>query len=105
MSIIQPVTSPTVEQRQARAVARINASINGLYRQMLTVYNANMEIVWSNSDGLTPQQVLDGFTTEGGELLRLTAALTTAVNTATPDVIPPPSVVLNVAEDGTVTIG
>lgn len=108
MSLIYFTTTaltPT-QQTQAATRDRMTNDINTLFGQMLDCYNRNMTSVWSNPDGLQPQQVLDGFNTDAGELFRLAGVLNTAINTTVSGTIPDaiiPTLTFN--NNGTVTIG
>ena len=77
-----------------------------LLRQMASVFNQNMADVWSNSGGLTPQQVLDGFSTDAAELCNAASNLADLINSIAPgtvDETPPETLTTN--SDGSITVG
>jgi hypothetical protein len=104
--IILPETLATTDTQKLQAQVRtqIIADINSLFGNMLSVFNTNMARVWAQGT-LTPQQVLDGFSTDAGELFRLAGILQTAINSAhagTVSTTTPATVTVN--SDGTVTL-
>lgn len=50
-----------IELAQAKARAETTADSDKLFDFMLAIFNNGMNRVWRNTDGLTPQQVFDGF--------------------------------------------
>jgi hypothetical protein len=109
MAIIQtPPTSPvlTDAQKKARVKSQILGSSNQLFRQMVNIFSSNMQAVWNNADGLTPQQVMDIFGTDAGALVTGAAGLAALINATVPTTVNPTAPqTLTVNEDGTVTVG
>jgi hypothetical protein len=110
MAIINPQPQapslPPVEELAKAVRAEVSNSINGLFGDMLKVYNSCMSLVWQHPT-LSPQQVLDAYGSDAAELFRLAATLKGAVNAAVAGTIPdndtPKPFTIN--EDGTVTVG
>jgi hypothetical protein len=113
MSIINPIPAtpapapaPTTAQSQAKLVASVKSSSNILFRQMVKTFNNQFANIWSNADGLTPQQAFTAFGTNAADLCQLSNTLATAINAAAPNTVStatPSPLVYNT--DGTVTVG
>jgi len=107
MSIINfnSVAQTDLQQKQAVVRDKITKDINDVLRMMLDTYNRDMQLVWANSSGLTPQQVLDGFGKDAQQLFFLAGLLEKTVNATANGTIPqqtlPP---LTMNADGSVTI-
>lgn len=107
MSIINfnSVAQTDLQQKQGVVRDKIIKDINDVLRMMLDTYNRDMQLVWANSSGLSPQQVLDGFGKDAQQLFFLAGLLEKTVNATAPGTIPdqvlPP---LTMNSDGSVTI-
>jgi len=105
MSLLDGPSIP-VENLQLRLKAQTQAQIRQLFTQMTVVFTTCFNNIWENPDGLTPQQAIDAFGTDGVELFRLAWILQEAANEAKAGTLtqtPPVEVTKN--QDGTVTIG
>ena len=90
-----------------QANVRINtiASMRDLLSRMIGTYEIIMSSVWNNSDGLTPQQVLDGFGNNAGELFQLAGLCANTIITAAPGTtLSQPTKTFTINPDGTVTV-
>jgi hypothetical protein len=103
MPIITNQQTPTADDRKAAAKQSIHSTINSLYSAMIVAYRRCMDTVWKHPT-LAPQEILDAFGTDAGELFRLAGILKNAINAATPNTIPDSTVDVTVNSDGTVTI-
>lgn len=98
-------TSPlTTEEKKTAIKLRILASNNAIFNQAKTGIDFYYRELWTNTSGLTTQQVLDSFGTDAGALITKLAALRTFLNTLRPGSITfvaPGTITVN--EDGTAT--
>ena len=90
MSLLEDTANqePTQEEKLARATRRVKQSSSQLFQNMINTFNQTSQIIWANSQGLTPQEIFDELGTDGGELLQLSELLVTTVNTALPGTLP-----------------
>ncbi len=89
-----------------RNLARIDKINRVLYSKIKNMIKTSFNLVWDNPEGLTPQEILDGFGTDAGELFIFSAQMQTLLLTVNPDyefLTPPYNYVIN--PDGTVTVG
>ena len=110
LSVVSSQALPSSEELLANSKAQIKANITQVYNQLFQQSVSQLTYlyreVWLNELGLTPQQVVDSFGTDAGELMNTFSVLRTAVGSLIPDGIglaDPHTVTVN--EDGTVTIG
>ena len=105
MALIQ-VGRLTTEEKKQKTRDRLVRSMESLYGNMRAVYEQNFRAVWSNPDGLTPQEVMDAFGTDAVEFFSGGVGLYRYLDTVVPGGInlPAPSEVTPHG-DGTVTIG
>ena len=98
-------TSPlTTEEKKTAIKLRILASNNATFNQAKASVDFYYKELWTNTSGLTTQQVLDAFGTDAGTLVTKLAGLRTFLNTLRPGSItftPPGTITIN--EDGTAT--
>ncbi len=102
---LMPTVVLTVEQKQAAIKARIIASNNAMFEQARETFSYYHHQIWDNTQGLTPQQVVDGFGTDAGTLVTKLAGLKTFLNTLRPGSItltPPKAITVN--QDGTAKV-
>jgi len=94
----------TKEELAFQAKSRVLAGVNSAYNQMVSLYSQAQLLIFSNPDGLTPQEVLAAFGPDAAELLRISGIVQAAINAATPGKAKELPVVLAPNEDGTVSI-
>ena len=72
---------------------------------MTTTYKTIRQVVWSNAQGLTPQEVFDALGSSGAELFQLSSLLVQTVNAAQPGTLDPTQPFdFTINPDGTVTV-
>ena len=110
MSLINNVptepTEPTTEQLVARTNTRIKKVSLNIYKTILNRHESVWEMIWDNSNGLTPQEVLDSFGSDAAELFLFSSNIQTMLAAAGAGYVPvetPNEFVVN--GDGTVTVG
>jgi len=108
-SILQPSTDTSLAGKQERASKRVVMLAQSGYSQLARMQKQGIDLVWHNSEGLTPQQVCDALGTKAGKIFAIHAALTDALIAAqTADGVPVdvalPTNAFTVNPNGTVTI-
>lgn len=78
----------TVAEKQAITKRQMERIINGLFAQMLLVFQKGQKLVYQNPYGLTKEQVFEGFGADAMELIRLATLLKDCLNLAAPGTIP-----------------
>ncbi len=107
MPILTKAPEPSIlthDQKKALTKALVQSSVNRCFASMLDAYKKNAAQVWENPQGLTPQDVLDGFGTDAAELFRLASLLKGVINAAVPGTIPDSAAPIVINADGTVTV-
>ncbi len=105
MSLLDRPSIP-LANLQLRLKTNVQAQIQKLFMDMNSTFVSCFNNIWENPDGMTPQQAIDAFGTDGVELFRLAWILQVAVNDAKPDtLLQSPPVMVTKNQDGTVTIG
>lgn len=98
-------TSPlTTEEKKTAIRLRILASNNAVFNQAKAAIDFYYKELFTNTSGLTTQQVLDAFGTDAGQLITKLGGLRTFLNTLRPGSItfvPPSTITIN--GDGTAT--
>lgn len=90
------------------AVFKLRQHIDMSIQQMAVNFKKGFDMVWNRTDGVTPQQVLDGLGTSATELFIRSAATRDHIIAMRPELLPeeyrtpPLPVVFN--NDGTVTV-
>ena len=92
------------EEALAQTIKSIKNSSTQLFNQMVQNYNSNVNRVWNNQYGLTPQQVLTGFGPDASGLFGLANKLADTINYAIPNTITIGSLPVTFNQDGTVTV-
>jgi len=96
---------PTLEEKKAALMRQIRTMLTNNYNDLLTIYNAGNTMVWTNPDGLTPQDCFDAMGQEAAHFVQIGLEMAQMLNAAVPgsidlSVSPP----LQINEDGTVTV-
>lgn len=87
------------------SLTKIKGSLQATYVQNVTVFNDVYNELWSEKDGITPQDRLNALGTDAAELFNIALAFGQAINSIHPDSVPlQPKMPVTVHEDGTVTI-
>jgi hypothetical protein len=104
MSLIGNSSGELTASQQASS--QIFKMSNSVYEHMKRQHNYIWKLIWSNRNGASPQEVLDGMGTDASELftfsIGIQGMLYQADNTYIP-MTPPYEYVIN--DDGTVTVG
>jgi hypothetical protein len=101
--------NPTTEQKQQFVVNRVKRLSSNMLKNVKKQHQEIMQMIWRNPQGLTPQQVMDGFGAEAHELFELSNQLLTMLGNVKSDdpylseAAAPYEYTIN--QDGTVTIG
>lgn len=108
-SVLSPSQDTSLEAKQTRAAARIKSLTSQNYQQLLRAQKSGIDLVWRNSEGLTPQQVCDALGTSAGKIFAIHGTITDALVAAqTADGVAVnvalPTNAFTVNQDGTVTV-
>lgn len=102
------VLEQTENIRTAADVAKdIRSHIQITWLRILRAHEMGMNLLWDNlPEGVTPQDVIDEFGTDAGEIFQHSAALATLIGNIDPEkvVSVPEQYVVNVNATGTVTL-
>lgn len=110
MSLLNPQnTEPTLAEKKEMVSDNIKNMAATTYQRLLQSQKQGIQIVWSNPNGLTPQEVCDSLGTNATKIFDLHAQLTEAiVNIAAIDGVTPdialPTKNFSRNQDGTVTV-
>jgi len=116
MSLLKPavqvieLTPEQIKTAKLRAVKREILKLTAqVFAQIETAQNRGIDLVWNNTDGLTPTEVLSELGTDAGKLFDLHGAMTELlVFAAAEDGIAPsiklPTAAFTRHDDGTITI-
>lgn len=108
MALISSATTPitlTLDQQKAIVAKEVKGICNLLFTQNVTGFVRCYNTIWSNSNGLTPQEVCDALGTDAGNLFTLAGSLQAVVNAAQPGALPQaPLKAVTINSDGTVTL-
>jgi hypothetical protein len=72
---------------QSQAVVKWQVMLNSEFQQIVNMFNANKQFLWSNPLGLTPAQVLAALGSNAGELMTLGIELSGFLNSIQPGVV------------------
>ncbi len=108
MALINLPDPNTTEGKQSIVANQIRAQVTQSFTGLKRVSDAIAALVFSNSLGLTPQQVCDAIGSDAGSLVGLSQAVGAILNGQKPGTVnldPPAGLTVTVNQDGTVTIG
>ena len=96
----------TKEQKVQRLVQRVKGQSTMQFQQLVRSFIDNYNLVWNNPEGLTPEEVLNGFGKDATSLFQASVALQTMINTIVPGTLTQTALKpVTFNEDGTVTLG
>ena len=96
----------TNAEKQEKTRDLLVRSMQSLFSNMRAVYVNNYRMVWQNPDGLTPQEVFDGFGEAAVEFFSTSLSLYRYLNMVVSDSLDLPAPYeLTANADGTITVG
>jgi hypothetical protein len=97
----------TKEQAQSKLSFMVRDTINRDLSVIFSTFKAVYDAIWTNKDGLTPQECFDALGTDAVEMVMVSNAIQTAVNSVVPnsmDFSVPATWTMTPNQDGTVTV-
>jgi hypothetical protein len=97
----------TVAGKQEKMRARLSQVLQSQFDSIKSVVEHGRTNIWSNPDGLTPQEAFDAFGTDGYQLLKASMAAINMLNAIVPgtaDASLPDGHTVQVNADGSITV-
>ena len=106
MGLINNTTEVTREEQLASVNEEVLSLCQNMFEKINRNHTAIWKLVWDNRQGFTPQEVVDSFGTDAGELFLLSDSIQTLAGSACSDYVTvqtPNEYEIN--PDGTIIIG